>query len=197
MYLPNLNITKINSEENMELNLLDYHLNMDQNNVVLYYKGPFDEMLLAKVSTYLRSKFTESPRAGKRLFAVFMELAQNIGYYSAETNHFDGEESKNGIGAIVVQENQHSIIFTAGNLVHNETMGKINEKCERINKMDYEELRAFKRELRSKPRELTQKGGNIGLVQVALKSENALDIQDYPVDDENSFFLISTQIVKE
>ncbi len=104
----------------MEFTVFDYHLLTDRKKVLLYYKGPFDELVLSKISYYLREQFPESPKAGKKLFAVFIELAQNIAYYSSEMNLFGNELSKHGVGTILIKENENAYTLTAGNLVRNE-----------------------------------------------------------------------------
>ncbi|GAB4328706.1 MAG: SiaB family protein kinase [Flammeovirgaceae bacterium] len=180
----------------MEFNLLDYHFKMDQQKILLYYKGPFDEIILNNISHYLRGKFADNPKAGKKLFAIFMELAQNISFYSAETNYFEGDTATKGIGTIVIHDGGEVITLTAGNLVKNEEIKDLVNKVEEINHLDAEGLRALKREVMGKPRDEGQKTGHIGLIQVALKSEHPLKIESKYVDDKHAFFIISTDVDK-
>ena len=55
----------------------------------------------------------------------------------------------------------------------------------------------MKRRYRSAELDPDHKGGNIGLIQVALKSDAPLDIDAKQIDDERSFFTISVSIFKE
>jgi hypothetical protein len=181
----------------MEMSLLDYHMSMEKHKVLMYYKGPFDEVILAKISEFLRGKFEEAPRAGKKLFAIFMELAQNISYYSAEVNHFDSKEEKGKVGTIVIHEGDKAFKLTAGNLVSNEVVEDIVDRCNEINSLDHEGLRALKREVITQPRKEGQRGAHIGLIQVALKAEQPLNIEVQRVDDDSSFFIISIDILKD
>lgn len=181
----------------MRINLLDYHMIMDEQNVVLYYKGPFDESILAKISNYMRDTFTHAPKAGRKLFAVFVEMAQNIAFYSEETNHFKGEEKSYGVGTVVIQEDDQKITLTTGNLVKTVTVDHLKKKCEEINQLNYDELRNLKKEIRNAPRKEGHKGGNIGLIQMALKSDLPLEAKDHKVDDELSYFILSTSVLKE
>lgn len=179
------------------VNMMDYHASLNSKNVVLYYKGPFDEHILSNISSQLRRKFSDNPRAGAKLFAIFIELAQNISYYSAESNFFyDEEGQKNGVGTVVIIDREDAIVFSAGNLVHSEKVVEIIAKCQEINTLSFEELRALKRDTRSTERTEGQKGGNIGLIHVALKSENPLEVEAKVVDEHHSFFMISATIQK-
>ncbi len=187
-------ITNLQTET---VNMMDYHASLNSKNVVLYYKGPFDEHILANISSQLRRKFADNPRAGAKLFAIFIELAQNISYYSAESNFFyDEEGQKNGVGTVVIIDREDAIVFSAGNLVKSAQVVEIIAKCQEINTLSFEELRALKRDTRSTERTEGQKGGNIGLIHVALKSENPLEVEAKVVDENHSFFMISSTIQK-
>ena len=185
-----------NIQDDVSGEMLDYYLNMDKQDIALYYKGPFDEVILSKISQHLRSKFPESPKASKKLFAIFIELAQNIAFYSAEKYHFDEKERTHGIGTILVKDSVGKITFTCGNLVDNKSVLELINKCEHINSLNYDELRELRKEIRNAPRKENHKGGNIGLVQVALKSENPLTTKAIEIDNDHSFFLLSTEIEK-
>jgi len=77
-----------------------------------------------------------------------------------------------------------------------EKVKEIIAKCEEINGLSIDQLRALKKEVRSAERTSDQKGGNIGLIQVALKSEHPLQVEFKEIDDKNSYFIISSTIEK-
>ena len=77
--------------------MIDYHTRLDAQSAVLYYKGPFDKDILANISLQLRRRFAENPRMSAKLFSIFIELAQNIAYYSEESNFFYDEEGKKDV----------------------------------------------------------------------------------------------------
>jgi len=178
------------------MELLEYHMSMEAHNILTYYKGPFDELVLSRIGDFLRNKFPEYPRAGKRLFSVFIEMAQNISYYSAETNHFGSEKDKYGVGTVMIYEDANNYVLTAGNLIEKTFGEAITERCKEINTLNTNELRKLKKELRSKPRSEGQKGGNIGLVHMALKSGEPLEVETKGVDEQHSFFILTAKITK-
>jgi hypothetical protein len=182
----------------MEFNLLDYQTKMEEGyKILLYYKGPFDELILTKIGNYLRTKFADTPKAGSKIFAIFIEMAQNISYYSAETDLFDDNMKRYGIGTIVVNELEDCYKLISGNMVTHEIAAEIIDKCQKINTLDMEGLRNMKKEARSAPRKDNHKGGNIGLIQMAIKSENPLEVEVKHFDDLHSFLTISTVIDKK
>ncbi len=187
-----------NYKSKMDFNLLDYQTRMEEGyKILLYYKGPFDELILTKIGNYLRTKFSQTPKAGSKIFAIFIEMAQNISYYSAETDLFDDSVKTYGIGTIVVNELADSYKLISGNMVTHDIAQEIIEKCRAINTLDTEGLRNMKKEMRSLPRRDDHKGGNIGLIQMAIKSENPLDVETKAFDEVHAFLTISTTIDKK
>jgi hypothetical protein len=175
------------------IDILDFHRNLDQN-IALSYKGPIDEKILQTIGFYIEGFLSNHPKAGKKIFKVFVELAQNISYYSAEKSIFKGDKEI-GSGLFLIAESDDAYTFITGNLVKNDDINSIIEKSEKINSLDREELREYKREQRKLPS--GPKGGaHIGLIQVALTSANPLDIEISPVDDEQSFFSLAVKIDK-
>ncbi len=183
----------------MLFNLLDYHVKMDNQQVVLYYKGPFDDTILANISNHLQNSFENNPKVGRRVFAAFIEMAQNIAFYSSERNLFTPNKDKNqrGVGTFAIYEHDSLLTLISGNVVENTKVVSLINRCETINQLDRDGLRELKRKWRNQNMGMDHKGGNIGLVQIALKSEHPLHIEMIEIDEEHSFFILSTDMEKD
>jgi len=181
-----------NSIENRRVNLTDYHSIMD-NDIMLSYKGPFNSTILSIIGKYIESFFVINPLASKKLFKIFIELAQNIAFYSNEKSKGDDEDAR--IGTIAIGESKDFYSLATGNIVKNEDIISVIEKCEFINSLDRDGLRKYKIEER-KLALGRNRGSHIGLIQVALTSAQPLDIEVAPIDDNTSFFTISVKINK-
>lgn len=178
----------------MKFDILDYHVKMDVDKVILYYKGPFDEDILVGLNRYIRSEFESAPQIGSQIVSIFMELAQNIARYSEEHNFFYGTNTK-GVGTIVITRSEEQITLVAGNAIKKEHVQELSKKCSEINELNYEELRALRRKIRNQPRKgEDDNSGNIGLIQVALKSGSPLNISYKPIDSDLSFYLMSVDV---
>jgi hypothetical protein len=180
-------------DNQLNSNILDLYRTFGDN-TPLSYKGPIDDHILQVIGTYIEGLLKHSPKAGKKVFKIFIELAQNISYYSAERSKLANNKDI-GTGMVLISEQLDYYTFMTGNLVKTDDIISIIEKSEVINSLDREELREYKREQRKLPP--GKKGGaHIGLIQVALTSSNPLDIEVNPVDDEHSFFSIAVKIDK-
>ncbi len=185
------NKVKISAEQ---FDLYDYHNTFD-GNVLLSYKGPWDEHIVFTMGNYIKLLVKDDPVVTKRIFKIFMELAQNVSLYSAEYNEFD-KSKRVGIGSILVIESQDTYHFFSGNVVKNPDIIPIIDKTDVINALDREQLRNFKRKQRNLPR--SEFGGaNIGLIQVALTADNPLNIKLTPLNEEESFFSLGVEIKKQ
>ncbi len=173
---------------------VDYYRSISKD-LHIAYKGPIDDKILQAIGNYVEELLSKYPKTAKKLFKIFVELAQNISYYSAERNIFNKEKKDVGVGSIFVEESPTLYRFVTANLLNNNDICKITDKVELINSLDREKLREYKREQRQLP--AGEKGGaNIGLIQISLTSQNPLDIEIKPVDDDCSLVSIGVKIDK-
>ncbi len=187
------NTTQADTEEDEpEFSLFDYYSLTNRDDVLISYKGPVSDLILAEISRDIRDKFSENPKASKKLFSIFVELAQNILYYSSEKVQFGSRNDS--IGTILITRTRKYLTFSCGNLVQNKYIDDLVEGCEKINSLNRDELREYKRETRSAPQKERSKGAGIGLIQVALTSGNPLGVEARYVDEKYSFFSLSVRI---
>ncbi len=175
-------------------NFFEYHSQISQENIILSYKGPLTDVLLAEFSRDIRQKLQEeNSKVGKKVFAIFMELAQNVLYYSKEINHFGNRDK---VGTLVIIQNETEYKLITGNLVYKTAVQKLLEKYETISTLDREALREYKRKLRNDPQNEESKGAGIGLVQVALTADNKLEIKIKELVGDMAFYAIFVTVAK-
>lgn len=175
----------------MNFNLFEHKKKIDKE-IQLSYTGPFDGKVLSVLGDYISEIIGRDSLAGQKMFKIFIELAQNIGFYSSEKRD---TVPNVGVGTLIIRDDGHKLYLHTGNLVDNKDADAIIEKCEIINSLDREGLREFKRHQRNLPP--GNKGtANVGLIQVALTSENPLKFETTPVNATQSFFSIMVTVNK-
>jgi hypothetical protein len=178
-----------------KFNLFEYN-GVFSEEIQLFYKGPFESQVITLIGGYINLVLNTDPDLSRKLFKIFMELAQNIAYYSAENKGIRiNTDVGVGNGMLLIREGEDKVFFHAGNVVMTEDVIPIIDKCEYINSLDREALRNYKREQRSLPPGI-KGGAHIGLIQVALTSANPLDIEVTPIDESRSFFSVTVLINK-
>ena len=157
------------------------------NNLILYH-GPINIDLVSFMSNYLKQNIKLHGIVLGRMYKVFIELIQNVSYYSAHQQ--DNERSfGSGIGWFRVDELDAHYTIATGNLILKEHGPVLKKNIIEINKMDEEALRSLKRKTRSQA-SIRDIGAHIGLIQTGLITGNDLKLTIEPFDNQHSFFTI-------
>jgi hypothetical protein len=179
--------------ENTDKNV-SFFDSMISKNVQISFTGVFDSQILSVIAKNIEFALSENPIVNKKMFKIFLELAQNISYYSAEQYpNTDGTFS--GYGTLTIQEFSDHFILATGNMTTNEVIEPVIEKLNTINKLNRDDLREFKRQQRNLPPS-RRGGGNIGLIQVALTADNPFNFQIIELEDNQAFYIVSVKIDK-
>ena len=153
--------------------MLDLYPSLTQKDVVLMYQGAMSQTILATMAKRLREA-EEDYLLSKRLFAIVIELGQNINHYSEKREFSVADRREVGCGMFVVQKTQTHYIFTAANKIKEGKIEKMRNHCEHINSLNPKDLRSFYRSQRRKVRHDGHYGGNIGFIEMVRKSNNSL-----------------------
>jgi hypothetical protein len=166
----------------------------DQVKKLLSFHGPLTISLLSFISNYLKLIINTDQVITSRLYKIFVELTQNVSYYSAEVKEVE-KGIKSGIGWFILDEYDMYYKFTTGNLIKKEDANKLTRNCSEINSLNEEDLRVLKRETRSQAK-IRDIGAHIGLIQTGLLSGNMLDFKIYKINSKHSYFTISVKLDK-
>lgn len=173
-----------------------YYKEMNDHSIDLAFKGPFShEILLSLADTLLGTISIESEKqkVPKKVFAIFVELTQNIRDYSVEKKSYNNKQV--GSGIIVLKDSKDCYNILSGNMVKKSDSEEIREYIDYLNSLDKAELKALYREKLST--ENAGSNGGVGLIHIARKSENKFELKMEPVDDEYNFFVLTTKVDKE
>jgi hypothetical protein len=99
---------------------------------LLSYRGPFYIELISVFGSNVRNYTSEFNNANKRLFRIFIELAQNVSYYS-EDYHLVNNENRIGVGELNLVEHESHFTFTTKNLVKKSDSKILIDRCNLIN----------------------------------------------------------------
>ena len=159
--------------------------------VKIAYKGPFSIQALSFFGNYIKTFQIENQISKTRLFKVFLELAQNVSYYSAEKCDLEDNPSI-GIGVFTLKEYDQYFIITTRNKVNRDDVQVLIDNCVKINEMNQAELRNLK-SLKMKNRKEHENSAHVGLIQLSLLSLNKLE---HHFDSTAEHFEISVKINK-
>ena len=134
----------------------------------------------------------------KKIFKTFIELAQNVAYYSAERQQVDGKDV--GIGSLAIGSSDEKLkeyyVISVGNQIFKQDLQTLKKKCDIINRSTRDELRAYKRN-EHKLLSGTNDNAHIGLIYSALITNSKLFLVENKINENLSFFTLNLYIHKE
>ncbi len=176
--------------------LYNQYLEIKDHKVLVSFKGAVSQDILTEFGTMIKSSLSAETKTN-RIFAVFVELAQNILHYSAEKE--SNSIGTAGVGIILLKEKQDRFFLSSGNMVDNQSVEKIKAKCEKVNGMNKDQLKAFHQELirGDRPKDGISRGAGLGIVDIARKCDSPIDCIVNPVDNITSFLTLSVSFKKD
>ncbi len=171
-------------------------LNQPYKSNLLSYHGPMTIDWISFMVNYIRDMVVAEQPVIKKLYKVFVELVQNVSFYSVDVRKNQvNPDCRRGTGWVIIDEDQKYFYVSTGNLIM-ATHGPILKKnCDEINSLDEEQLRELKRQTRVQS-DVKDVGAHIGLIHTGIISGNPLEISISPVDNIYSFFRIGVKVDK-
>ncbi len=155
----------------------------NQKHILLCFNGAFSQGLIEEIGIALRSYLqtgaeSASPSAASDVFAVYIEIAQNIQHYSANKNYSEVDSSAT---VVIGREPDGHYVIVAGNVVEPEDGPTLVERVEFLAGMDKAQLRAAYKEQLRKPREETlSPSAGLGLIDIARKASQPVSCSIQP-----------------
>jgi hypothetical protein len=169
---------KSNEDTILGQSLLDYYRGLDKSKIILLFKGAMSQDTLVRIGDLIRLPSEEmgADNYSKRLFAVMVEMAQNILFYSQE---------------------REVLPIICGNRVNPDQKARLEAQCQKVNGMSQDELREYYSQQRRKMVHEGSKGAGLGLIDIAKRSKNPLVYDFHPMDEDQYFFSLSVHINRE
>lgn len=173
----------------------EFYKSMKEHEITLVYEGEITHQITKAFTSLTESnmaKEEESNSVQKKVFHVMVECLQNI---SKHADDFGANEYLfSGRGIFLVAKGKDDYSVTTGNAVENTKIADLKKLLEQVNKLDKEELtELYKRQI--KEGRLSDKGGaGLGFIDIKRKTGRNLDYHFLPINDEASFFLLTSTI---
>ena len=166
------------------------------------FKGAFAQPIIVEIGQTLRSKIAAQPVESitertllmKKIFAVFVELAQNVMFYSAE-QELDEYGKECGVGILVISENAETYCVSSGNQIASADGERLSTLCESVRALSKEELKERYTEQRRLPRG-SSSGAGLGFLDVARRADLPLEYAVTPLPGDRALFMLSAYFVK-
>jgi len=173
----------------------EFYTTMKENEVILVYEGVITHDIVKAFSALAEAnmeKNQEDSKTQKKVYFVMVESLQNIGKHS---DSLDGDRPGRGVFCISKADDHY--MMTTGNIVDSSKVEGLTSMLEEINTKDKDELKTmYKQQMREG--KLSEKGGaGLGFISIARKTESKLEYTFKEIDENKSFFILSTQIFRQ
>lgn len=163
--------------------------------IMLCFNGPISRSLIEEIGNALRNYLSADhahPSAAMDVFAVYIEMTQNISHY-ARVRGWTEQES--GATVVVSRDADGHYVVSAGNLVEQADGEALIDAVNQLAGLDKAALKsAYKEQLR-KPRDAEKtSGAGLGLIDIARKASQPLQASLRPVNGGRCFFSLCAVI---
>jgi hypothetical protein len=171
-------------------NIKELHNILIKDNVILFFKGAFNQNSLLNLLSIVESQLHESTITIK-IYNLMVEMLQNI---SKHADNFSQEmDWKPGI--FLITETDENYILISGNYVINEKITKLKQNIDYINKLDYSDLvKEYNQILQDFNLDSNKKG--LGLLDLKKKSKQNIAFNFHQINEKLSFFMLQVMVQK-
>lgn len=162
----------------------------DMPRLYMNYDGPFIIQIISTFAKFVLENTVVTERVSKKLYRVFIELAQNVALYSYErieliNNTFIGK------GSVYIMENKDNFECITINKILPEHATILLKNCAKINATPMSALKAKRREL-YKLANVQDTGAHIGLIMIYVYSTNPIQYETIEKQGELYFKITAT-----
>lgn len=174
--------------------LFDIYETLNREQILLSYLGEVTPELTNSVLKSVKrdnNAYTDKIPVKKKIYNIIVESLENI------YKHFDVKEKITAPSIFLFGTQADHYYIISGNYVYTETGERLKETIDELNSLDREKMRkkyrtALLQSVDENGREINAAG--IGLIDMALKSENKLEYQFRHASDGITFFTLIVRV---
>jgi Family of unknown function (DUF6272) len=171
----------------------------DADGIVFYHSGRLDEETIASIGALLRHRLQEEGANGiqsRKVFTIFMEMAQNIVHYAVAE---EGEAAPAGkYGALSVARSDEGFEVMCGNYVATEQVPRVRGRLEAVRVLGPDKVRlAYRQQLAFEGEDLGSKGAGLGFLTMAASAKKPIEFafDPHPASAHGSTFLFLKAVI--
>lgn len=160
----------------------------NQQRIMLCFNGPISRSLIEEIGNALRNYLQAEhahPSAAMDVFAVYIEMTQNIRHYVLRKCW---EEQEASATVVISHNDEGHYVVSAGNIIEQQDGEQLMARIEALAAMDKVRLKAVYKEQLRKPRDdEASSGAGLGLIDIARKSSVPLQGTLRPLGNGRAF----------
>ena len=182
----------------MGFNLDKWYVQKTQGEVIYTFRGGvFQDVISEALDTIERSLnlSDDENKIRKKVYNVFVESIQNLFHHVDKPPESGTVELADNFGVIMlVKERQLLYRISTGNFIKLDKVASIKDRIDQVNSLTEEEIRMLYREILGNEGLSNKGGGGLGILDIARRTNNKLEYNLFPFDDEYIFFALDVYI---
>lgn len=153
------------------------------------FEGPISYSTMERILNKLRAsrEFQDMGKpARKRLYGTVVESIDNIFKYGVGIRGKSLDNKRAPVLSVIKEKNRY--VVTAGNMIRNDDIEDLKFKLDRVNQLDVEALKSLYEDIINKESSDEDRGAGLGLITMAMRSEEEIAYSFTMVDELHSFF---------
>lgn len=179
-------------------NLYRFKKDLDKHGTVLCFSGTITQDVLVTFGELIEVKLREGfpdAKGARDLFAVFVELMQNIMNYSSDSRAIgEGKRESQGIVVVGINSKNGKFFVKSGNNVSLEAKERILSKLDSVTNLNDDELKMAYKEARKSGKDMHPRGGGLGFLEIQRKCSEPLEYKFDKIDSNTLFFNLMATI---
>lgn len=169
---------------------------MAGNRVYMAWSGSFTPDVGQEVLNLTETRLSEDDvetKTRKRVFGILVEILENVSKYNPGPVPVD----KYGLPVAIIGLEDERFLLSTGNLILNNEINNLKSKLEAINSTNRTGLKKmFVKSLSAQTLD-SDSTGNMGLLDIAIKSGSRLEYNFEPVNENYSYYTLTVKVGKE
>lgn len=164
--------------------------------VILAFNGVMSQETVVGLGEVLRNEMHQyfPLNIVNRVFAVFIEMAQNVLHYSHSKANSNGKLI--GKGSTFIFASKEGYTLTTVNIINEKQKQFLESKLAYINTLNEEDIKSNYLKKRKQVAEGDSKGAGLGLIDMVRRTGNPLKYNIVPADEaENYYFFLGCNIL--
>jgi hypothetical protein len=170
-----------------------------EHGVFFYYCGYFSQPIITASADAIQLRLQGAGVAEKskrRVLSAFIEMAQNIVHYSADTlSDVEAADDEVRFGTILIAQGPGGIVLTCANPVDRRTYERLDPKLRVISQMNLDAIRSAYRDALRADGEAESKGAGLGLLTLARESTCPLAYSFSPSPNSTDLMVFELRII--
>lgn len=171
------------------------HVDLKSKNIMLAFEGGFTQNLTKNILFLAENRLTQTGEhisVKKKVFNVMMECLQNISKHAGSKKPIEGTHD----GIFIIGKDSNGYFLISGNFIENQKINELEQKINEVNSLDKDGLRSLYKS-KIQEGELSENStAGLGLIDIARKSGNKLKYDFFKVNENQSFYTLTTYVVK-